>query len=433
MKESSIITPPNDLSRNILLANNLTLRAGLNGFFKENGSFICLLFYLMLEYVRPQSVYPQLDILPWAQLFFMATFGFMILEKIRWQFSLPISISIFSFFLWVLLSSIFANYPSRSFEYFKTIINWTLLFYMFVSIVNTRERFFLFFCAYLLFNFKMSQHAAMTWALRGFTFERWGISGTPGWFGNAADLGLEMVIFLPLGTVFMLSFYNKLPRYLKVISLLFPVTSFMAIIATGQRGTLLGLVAATGYLWWKSKNKFKSAIIIIVFALISLSFIPDAFLDRFKTMGSDETSNSRLKYWKRGLEMAADNPILGVGYENWVPYYAREFPGESLRGPIQEVAHSTPITVVAELGYIGFFFYYLIAWRILQYGNKIQKIAPKTSNAKIAFALNFGIIGYVISSVFITVSYYPFLWMQACMMAALYNITTQKPKNHHNE
>ncbi|WP_196159517.1 O-antigen ligase [Reinekea sp. G2M2-21] len=411
-------------------SGKLGIKDGVNQFFKTEASFIFLLLYIFIEYVSPQHVYPQINFLPWAQLFFLGAFGFFVLEKKKFQLHGPFPFVVISFCIWCFLSSIFSAFPSRSFEYYKIIINWTLLYILFASIVTTKEKFLLFFCAYLLFNFKMSQHASISWAQRGFSFERWGIAGTPGWFGNAADLGLEMIIFLPLGFAFFLAFRQKLPKFLKIITFLFPVTALMALIATGQRGPLLGLGVAMFYLWYKSKSKVKSGLAIALAAIVFINVMPAAFLARFDNIGSDETSNSRLKYWKRGVEMFADNPVLGIGYENWIPYYQREYPGESLRGPIQEVAHSTPVTVLAELGSVGFFLYYLMAYLIISTANKIRKKAPGTANATIALALSFGTIGYMISSAFITVAYYPFLWVQVCMVSALANISGvyEKPK-----
>ena len=36
---------------------------------KQRLSFWMISFYLFMEYVRPQQIYPEIDILPWAQIF----------------------------------------------------------------------------------------------------------------------------------------------------------------------------------------------------------------------------------------------------------------------------------------------------------------------------------------------------------------------------
>ena len=153
--------------------------------------------------------------------------------------------------------------------------------------------------------------------------------------------------------------------------------------------------------------------------------MPSQFLERFDNMGEDETSQSRLRYWARGWEMFKDNPIIGIGYNNWVPYYQSRYPGESLREGRQEVAHSAPVTVLAELGAFGFIIYYFIVIKILLINRRIQKESTPTTDKfipNIARALNIGLIGYLVTSGVVSVAYYPFLWIQACLTVALDNI-----------
>ena len=95
----------------------------------------------------------------------------------------------------------------------------------------------------MLTSFKMSNHGAKTWVSRGMSFESYGISGGPGYFGNAADLGVQMLIFAPLSAAFILGCRQYWGRYKRLFFYLFPVTAVMTVMATGERGTMLGLVA----------------------------------------------------------------------------------------------------------------------------------------------------------------------------------------------
>ena len=283
----------------------------------------------------------------------------------------------------------------------------------------------------------MSNHAAFSWIQRGFSFERWGISGGIGWFGNAADLGVQLCIFTPLAIFFYISFKDQWGKLKKLFFLNFSITGVMGIVATGERGTLLGLIAMWLYTIMASKKRIKSLLILSIFSFLIYSIMPTAFLDRFDNMGEDKTSQSRLTYWARGIEMFQDHPIIGIGFYNWIPYYSTNYPGESLRGDKQEVAHSTPFTVLAELGTVGFLAYYWLVLKILLINRRIIKDNSQNSDIfipNLARALNIGLVGFIMTSAVVSIAYYPFLWVQACLTASLEVIqknkaSTQKDDN----
>jgi len=201
-----------------------------------------------------------------------------------------------------------------------------------------------------------------------------------------------------------------------------PLTGLLAIVATGQRGTLVGLAGASLITVILQKKSFKMILLIAVIGLAIYQLLPDEFIARFYTIGSDTTSVSRLTYWARGIEFWQENPLLGIGYENWVPYYSSRFPGESLRGPIQEVAHSTPITVLAELGSIGFIIYYYFVFKIYKTCYQLQNNTDSYQVKFLALGLGLGLVAFNIASCFISVAYYPFIWVQAMLVFALKHV-----------
>ena len=58
-------------------------------FWSEHPAFWCICGYLFVEYFRPQSIYPAIDFLPWAQLFLVSAFVLSIIDpKSRTKLSL---------------------------------------------------------------------------------------------------------------------------------------------------------------------------------------------------------------------------------------------------------------------------------------------------------------------------------------------------------
>jgi len=389
--------------------------------------------YLFVEYVRPQSIYPFLAFIPWAKLFVIGA----AIGSFRSNEAVSSSSSLTKYYwgliLAVFFSATFAEFPALAFDQYIVVLNWLIIYYLFIRIVTTKFRFFIVVLLIMLASYKMSQHAALSFAKRGFTFERWGIAGTPGFFGNAADLGVQMLIVLPLSIVLIKGCYTYWSPLKKGFFIFLPITVLTTIIATGERNTLVGLAAICLVAAMSSKKRFRSLLFISVLSVCFIALIPQELLNRFDTVGKDATSLTRLTYWKRGIEFFVEHPALGIGYNNWVPYYLKYHANGSLSGGSQEVAHSTPITVLAELGLLGFFFYYGIALKTIAINMRSMKISNFSQDRiwrDLPLALNIGLVGFLTASIFISVTFYPFMFIQASLSMALYNLLLKENQNY---
>ena len=92
---------------------------------------------------------------------------------------------------------------------------------------------------------------------------------------------------------------------------------------------------------------------LILFGLIlwlGFTFLPAEQKARFSTMGSDSTSESRLLYWEKGLDMLDQHKLLGIGYaafpDYFKAYYASDVTFENFAYR-REVAHNTLIQVAS--------------------------------------------------------------------------------------
>jgi putative inorganic carbon (hco3(-)) transporter len=142
------------------------------------------------------------------------------------------------------------------------------------------------------------------------------------------------------------------------------------------------------------------------------------------------TAQARLHYWKMGLKFYAENPVLGVGYNNYVEYFATYYPEMNLdiRDGYQ-VAHSVPVTVAAETGTLGLFFYYLVVLAIFVTNLRSARLLSGTDPPfwrYLALALNYGLLGFLVTGIFLSIAFYPFLWFQAGLTASLYTIAQQE-------
>lgn len=396
---------------------------------REPAYFWLLCAYLFFEYVRPQSAYPEIDFLPWAKLTILGALVTRLLAKEKISVDNPLTFTSVGFFFAALVSSVFAEYPAISFDRFVIFVNWLILYLLFLWIVTTRFRLFTVVLLLLLASFKMSQHAAKSWLMRGLTFEHYGISGGIGSFGNSADLGVQMLIFIALALALVTACHSRWGLLKKGFFCLMPLTGLMTVVATGERGTALGLAVMGLSVVLVGKHKIQKFLLLAIVGFAVLHVMPDEFKARFETIGTDGTSQARLRYWKRGIEIYSEHPVLGIGFNNWVPYYSAHYPGESLRRDHQEVAHSTPITVLAEMGTIGFLFFYGMALWVLLTNITTMRTSRQMGERfwhHLAFALNIGLIGFLGASFFVTQHEYPFLFVQTALSAALYNVVGRR-------
>ncbi len=400
------------------------------GLKQENSAFWWLCIYFFFEYVRPQAVYPIVDIVPYGYITLLLACITAISDKsVKWVVNpgnklLMLALSV------ILLSSVLAFHPSTSFAHIMTIVNWVILYFLIITVVNSEKRLFIFVLLFLLVNFKMSQFGFRDLLDRGFGYSKWGVSGSPGWFKDAGDLGVEMTIFVPVSIAFALAFKDYWGRYKKLFFYMVPITGLATILATSARGAQLGICAAGLWLLLKNRN-IKVMLAVFLAGWLLYMLLPEQMIGEFQAAGDDNTSRTRLALWSYGMDVVRNNPVLGVGYNNWMDYCRFVNPvGPDIRHCL--VAHSAYITVVAETGYVGLGLYILLAIFIFIENSFTRANAKKLDNKfylYTAHALDAGLIGYLVSSAFFSVNWYPFLWVQLAMTVALYEVSKNQLGN----
>jgi len=402
-------------------------------FRQEHVSLLFLVLYFLFEYVRPQVLYPSLNILPWAFLFMVLAVIAAINDKSVTWVSNPLNMMFNLFILIVVFSSALSYFPGDSWDARNVMLTWWIVYYLVICIVNTERRLIFFIMAYLLFSLKMSQHGVHDWVSRGFSFAAYGLIGSPGWFRNSGEYAIQMLIYGSLAIAYVISFKQYWGKYKKIIMYAAAATGYMAVIGASSRGAQLGLAAIIVWGVLRIRGGFKFLIVIVVLATVLYHLLPEQQIMRFESSGEDESSLQRLAYWKVGIQLAHDHPLLGIGYYNWMSYVSRLYPDGV--GPYQiiQVPHSIYIQAAAELGYTGFLFFVFTALTAFAVNMRTRKMITfqKYNHLKyISYALDAGLIGFLIAGSFVTVLYYPFFWIQIAMIAMLRNVTKKSIEQH---
>ncbi len=379
----------------------------------QPASFWLINFYLFIEYVRPQQVWPALDVLPWGQTtLILATIVLLFEGKLPRLHTIAGPL-LLAFSVIVLLSAITAYSPAASYAQFQLYYSWVLIYLLITNIINTEKRFFVLMLAFLLYSFKMSQHGFQGWVLSGGSFVSWGATGAPGWFQNSGEFGIQMCVFLPLVVEFILALRPHWGRWTRLFFYFLPFTAIISIVASSSRGALVG--AGVVGMWWvaRSKHRVRGLTAIVLLAAVTWAIVPPEQKARFNAAGEDKTSVARLDRWKDGVEIANEYPVLGIGYNNWGTYFDGHLP------------HNIFIQAWAELGYTGLLgFLALIAatfWVNFDTRRLLGSVPTYTSFMRhMAYGLDGALIGYMASGFFVTVLYYPFFWINLAMTVSLH-------------
>ena len=408
---------------------SINIRSIWSGLKCESAAFWWLCIYVFFEYVRPQSIYPSIDIIPWAQVTLLVALATAFLDKSLQWVSNSENKYLLLFYVIIVLSSIFAFKPSVSWLKANVVINWIIVYFLIITVVNTEKRFFVLLLLLLLVNFKMSLFGFRTFAARGFSFASWGVKGAPGWFSNSGEFGIQMTIFVPLSIAYILALKQYWSRFKRWIFYLFPFTGLVTIAATSSRGAQLAILGVGVWFIMKSRLRFKAMFGILILGSVVYMVLPPEQLERFTTMGEDPTSISRLTFWAAGMDVIAANPVLGVGYANWIDYCWYLYPEGLGASPTCLQVHNTYIQAGVELGIFGVIAFIIMCIYLFKLNGQTRRYARSTDNKFIyymAHGLDGGLLGFMISGTFISVLFYPMFWYQMATSVALYNISRKQ-------
>jgi O-antigen ligase len=202
-------------------------------------------------------------------------------------------------------------------------------------------------------------------------------------------------------------------------------------IITFSRGGFVGLIGVGLYILLKSPGKVKNAMFIAIMAIFIVLAAPEKFGDRLRSIteegGKSGTGEERVYTWGIAWDMFKGNPLFGVGQGN-APWEFGKYEiaagfEEGLHGRSRagRAMHSVYFTLLPELGIFGAFlfiamiyYYFKDTKRIRDKLRKKEKILKECKTIKdlhLAFSLEASLIGYLVSSIFISTLYYPNFWI----------------------
>jgi putative inorganic carbon (HCO3(-)) transporter len=401
-------------------------------------AFLGVLGYLVVEYSRLPAAYPFLQSFALGKVVVgIAVLGwFLSYHKTTGDRS-PVRAIDAAFVLLLIFagfSVLFAQYKNLAWAGYIDLVRWAAIYFVIGRTVSTSWRFRWFISLLLLLNLKLAQHAVRYfyatlghWDSAAVAVREGARAGSTGFFANSGDFGVAMCVVWPLATILLLPKSGKVMRiFLLTCSAVFMV----AIVLSSSRGAVLG-AACVIFAGIMASRKRKAAIIMALLLVVGITLVmPDAMKMRFQSAldpQQDRTAKERLQFWRSGLTMFRDNPILGVGITNFAPVRLEKYtePGDTER---IFVCHSIYMQVLSELGLAGVIPFLILIFLFFRLNARSRKIllalgykGRQSYEYCLSFGLDLALIGYLTSGAFLAVLYYPHLWILLGLSVGLYS------------
>jgi O-antigen ligase len=385
-----------------------------------NLAFAGLILWAFIEYSRLPEMYPVFQVFQLGKIAtVLAGLGFLINPRLRASGpsdSKALDLAVLVFVVGNFLSACFASQQGQVWNGFLDVLLWGIVYFLMTRILVNSWQIRIFLFLIFLLSLKLAQHTVREY----FLDRSMGVSdmqiimrggageGTSSFFGNVADLGLAMAVVWGITWALLVgkSEKKKLNRWFLVMCF---VVFLLAILFCGSRGAVVGAAAIALVALVKSR-KFGAVFLAVVFVLGVWFVLPGASKERFRSAWDwqhDTNAATRVMFWKAGLVMFEENPILGVGPGNFAAV-----------NPTHFVSHSLYIQVLAESGLAGTVPLAVILILFLRLNARTRKRALTLRSAQrqsfeycMALGLDLGLVGYLTSGAFLSVLYYPHLWI----------------------
>lgn len=251
--------------------------------------------------------------------------------------------------------------------------------------------------------------------------------------GDPNDLAL--VLMFPLAFTISQASTSGVPLFKRIISGFVCVLLLAAIIATQSRGGLLGCIAVIGIFAWKwvhSKLLLMPGGAIAAVVLYLVAGISDRASGGAAEVGIDESAMGRIYAWEAAFKMALDNPLTGVGLNN---FYSNYFFYSAYWDGLNHAVHSTWFGVLAETGFIGLIIFVgLIVSLIKTSRATLARLKTAGSNVPpelnaVAYAVYAGLIGTIVSGTFLTQGFNWPIYILAALTVCVSNVSQTACQN----
>ena len=382
---------------------------------------------VLLEFARPQDLIPFLAPL---HVSFMVTIalGFALALSRKIDLSDKQTRLFLGLLMLMALQVPLADNHYRALMALKTMVLTFLAYFGIVMSIDTVPKFRKFITLWLGVHILLALHGI---AKHG--------QGVGGFLADENDFAMTLNMIVPFAF-----FLAQTEQHRTKKLLYFGLTGLfvLAVLVSFSRGGFVGLLVVGLYCWLRSPKKLRSLAVIVVLGLLVSLGAREGYRERIDSIwvegASGGTGEDRVFMWKVAWNMFLANPVIGVGQDNFPVRFEDYEPAERLYGVTRawRAAHSLYFTLLPELGLVGLVLFlrtlYFIRKDLVAIRRSMPprlKGAPRTTSIILpyAHAMEASLLGFLVSSVFISTLYYPNFWVTMGFVVSLRRIVTLKP------
>ena len=307
---------------------------------------------------------------------------------------------------WITLTTLVAISPVDAEYYWGRTVKTLVFIFMILIIMQSRVRVHAFMWIIAVSLGYWAVKGGLFFILSGGRYRFFGPDQSMIYDNN--HIALALVITLPLLNYLRMQSAHKYVRLGLAGAMLGTVAS---VLVSYSRGGLLGLLAAFGFLWLKSKTKLVTLMVLIPLLASLVIFAPESWKERIGTMedlSQDSSFLGRLHAWEVNLKYAIDHPITGAGFYGTVSHeiFWRYVP-EAKSG---RAAHSIYFQVLGDHGFVGLGLYLLIAavaWHNASWIMRRTRSRPDFSWAyDLAAMIKVSLFSFFVAGAALSMAYY---------------------------
>ena len=380
-----------------------------------------LLASLFLDYVRPGAYIGIIEASKIGTILPLVVFVFSLSNKgpatNRKFFSHTNTKWLLFLLLLLLLSVLISEVTLYSYTVLKVVFGFMLWHYIIVRNVTSVNRIkgvFLVLVISHVLIILLNPQVVLDLSTRTYIF------GNP-FMGDGNDFSLSVCIAIPMAILLLQATQR---RFMKAIYIVAICILLIAIVGMQSRGATLALGVVFFYLWWYGRQKILGVMMIATAVLAALLIAPPQYferLDSLRNYAEEDSARLRIVAWKAGVSMAVAHPLTGVGSGHF-PVNFGAYQNEEV-GDL--TAHSMYFLILGELGVPGIVFLLSILLTNIFRNRRLMKLArgspddPRQEEfARLFFMINGSMIAFCIAGAFLSVAYYPHLYVLTALCSA---------------
>lgn len=365
-----------------------------------------LYLYSWLGYMNPhQLAYGFAMTFPWAYITAIATLLGVLFSKepkhMPWTREMTV---LLIFILWMGITTFFSFYPDWAWLQMEKVAKIQLMIFLTPLVINTRQRLHVLVWVIVLSLGFYGVKGGIFTILTGGAHRVQGPYGS--FIGGNNEMALALLMTIPLMRYLQLNERHRLVRLGLTGAM---VLTALAAIGSQSRGALLGAAAMALVFWWKSRNKFMTAILVVAGIGLVAAVMPAewyARMNTIKTYDEDASARGRINAWWTAWNLAQDR-VTGGGFETFQPPTFKAYAPDPSNA---RDVHSIYFEVLGEHGFIGlglWLFLALLTWRTGSWVIKAAKRDPdKKWAADLAAMGQVSMIAFASAGAFLGLAYF---------------------------